>query len=111
MIMPPRKSLDIDPKLSVLMAQAEKLKTDQKLMLGELVIETGIHKLMDADQFRDLLTRTVDQIKTATATRERKRTDATFSAQPETNAKPNGHADPEPARHRPADLLSESAAD
>ncbi len=109
--MPPRKSLDIDPKVSALMAQAEKLKTDQKIMLGELVIETGIHKLMDADQLRDLLTRARDQVKAAVATREGKRADATFSAKPETNAKPNGHADPEPARHRPADLLSESEAD
>jgi hypothetical protein len=109
--MPPRKSLDIDPKLSALMAQAEKLKTDQKIMLGELVIETGIHKVVDADQLRDLLNRARDQVKAAAATREGKRSDATFSAKPETNAKPNGHADPEPARHRPADLLSESEAD
>jgi hypothetical protein len=111
MIMPPRKSLDIDPKLSALMAQAEKLKTDQKIMLGELVIETGIHKVMDADQFRDLLIRAAEQAKAATAAQEGKRADATFSARPETNAKPNGQADPEPARHRPADLLSESEAD
>jgi hypothetical protein len=111
MIMPPRKSLDIDPKVSALMAQAEKLKTDQKIMLGELVIETGIHKVMDADQFRDALIQVRDQAKTAATAREGKRSDATFSAKPETNAKPNGHADPEPARHRPADLLSESEAD
>jgi hypothetical protein len=107
MIMPPRKSLDIDPKLSALMAQAEKLKTEQKLALGQLVIETGIHKLMDADQLRDLLIRAVDQAKA----REGKQADATFSAKPETNAKPNGHAAPEPARHRAADLLSDSEAD
>jgi hypothetical protein len=106
----PRKTLDIDAELSALMAKAEKLKTDQKLMLGELVIDTGIHKLMDADQLRDALIQLRDQARASAMAREGKRTDGMFSAKPEANAKPNGHADPEPARHRPADLLAGSAA-
>lgn len=111
--MPPRKSLDIDAELAALQAKAEKLRTDQKLMLGELVIETGIHKLLNADQLRDELVRLRDQVQAKQATPKGGRTDAggTFPAQPEANARPNGHAAPEPARHRPPDLLAGTAPD
>lgn len=114
--MPPRKSLDIDAELAVLQAKAEKLRTDQKLMLGELVIETGIHKLLNADQLRDALIRLCDQAKTNQVGHGGGRGDAAdaFPAQPETTtAKPNGHgrAAPEPARHGSADLLPGAAPD
>jgi hypothetical protein len=109
--MPPRKSLDIDPEISALLAKAEKLKTDQKLLLGELVLDTGVHKVLDADQIKDALIRARDQAKTSLS-REGKPADAggTFSAKPNANAKPNGHAEPEPTLHRPADLLSGTAS-
>jgi hypothetical protein len=109
--MPPRKSLDVDPEISALLAKAEKLKTDQKLLLGELVLDTGVHKVLDADQIKDALIRARDLQKTPAASREGKPADAgnTFPAKPDTNAKPH-HAEPEPARHRPADLLSGTAS-
>ncbi len=109
--MPPRKSLDIDAELAALQAKAEKLRTDQKLMLSELIIETGIHKLLNADQLRDELVRLRDQAQAKQASQKGGRADAggTFPAQPETNARPSGHAEPEPARHRPPDLLAGAA--
>ncbi len=109
--MPPRKSLDIDAELAALQAKAEKLRTDQKLMLGELVIETGIHKVLNADQLRDELVRLRDQAQAKQATPKGGRADTggTFPDRPEANAKPNGHAEPEPARRRPPDLLAGAA--
>jgi len=106
--MPPRKSLDIDADLAALLAKAEKLKLDQKLMLGELVLETGVHRVLDADQIKDALIRARDQAKAATTPPEGRRANAgsTFPTQPAANAGLNGHAEPEPARHRSPDLLA-----
>ena len=114
--MPPRKSLDIDAELAALQAKAEKLKADQKLMLGELVIETGIHKLLNGDQLRDALLRLCDQARANQPMQQGGRADAgsTFPRQPEAPApKPNGqgHAAPQPARHQNADLLAGTAPD
>ncbi len=109
--MPPRKSLDIDPELAVLQAKADKIRTDHRLMLGDLVIETGVHKAFNADQLRAELVRLRDQVQGKRTTQQGGRTDAgsTFPAQPEANAKPNGHAEPEPARRHPSDLLEGTA--
>jgi len=106
--MPPRKSLDIDADLAALLAKAEKLKLDQKLMLGELVLETGVHRVLDADQIKDALIRARDQAKTTAALSEDRRADAgnPFPTQPIANAGLNGHAEPEPARNRSPDLLA-----
>ena len=114
--MPPRKSLDIDAELAALQAKAEKLKADQKLMLGELVIETGIHKLLNGDQLRDALLRLCDQARASQPMQKGGRADAgdTFPRQPEAPApKPNGqgHVAPQPARHQNADLLAGAAPD
>jgi hypothetical protein len=110
--MRPRKSLDIDPETAILEAKLEKLKADHKMMLGELVLETGIHKVLTPDQLTDALIRLRDQAKVSPptrspATREGKSAAAaTFPARPDADASPHGQAEPEPARHRPPDLLA-----
>jgi hypothetical protein len=105
--MPPRKSLDIDADLAALQARADRLRADQKLMLGALVLETGVHKLLDADQIRDALIRARDQAK-APAPQEDRQPDAggTFPTPPVSTAGSSGQTGPEPARHRPPDLLA-----
>lgn len=113
--MSPRKSLDADAEIAKLLARAEKLKTDQKLALGELVIETGIHKLLDADQLRDALLHLRDQVRVnPTAQGGRRDESATFPApQGGAASRPNaqGLAVSEPARHRAPDLLAGTAPD
>ena len=114
--MPPRKSINIDDELAALQAKAEKLRIDQKLMLGELVIETGIHKVLNADQLRDALIRLRDQGNEAWLMQGGERSDSgvSFSAPPErshTGPKRVGRAEPEPVRHRPPDLLADAAPD
>jgi hypothetical protein len=105
--MPPRKSLDIDADLAALQARADKLRAYQKLMLGELVLETGVHKLLDADQIRDALIRARDQAKATPAPQEdRHDAGGTFPAPPPSTAGSSGQTGPEPARHRPPDLLA-----
>ena len=108
--MPPRKSLDIDADLAALQARADKLRADQKLALGELVLETGVHKLLDADQIRDALLRARDQAKAPLSPQEDRQPDAggTF---PTTLpiAGSGGDVGPEPTRHRPPDLLAGAA--
>ena len=105
-----RKNLDIDPEVSALLARAEKLKTEQKIMLGEIVLETGIHKLLNADQIAAVLIQARDQAKAASQqTDEGKATGTTFPAKAEAAGKPNGHTAPEPTRQRPPDLLAGTA--
>ncbi len=111
--MAPRKNLDIDPEVSALLAKAEKLKTEQKIMLGEIVLETGIHKLLNADQIAAVLVQARDQAKAANQQTDEGKaavtTGATFPAKAEAAGKPNGHAAPEPTRQRPPDLLAGAA--
>jgi hypothetical protein len=108
-----RKNLDIDPEVSALLAKAEKLKTEQKIMLGEIVLETGIHKLLNADQIAAVLVQARDQAKaTSPQTDEAKAavtTGGTFPAKAEAAGKSNGHTAPEPTRQRPPDLLAGAA--
>jgi hypothetical protein len=109
--MPPRKSLDIDADLAALQARADKLRVEQKLALGELVLETSVHKLLDADQIRNVLTRARDQAKATPAPQEDRQPDAggTFPSPPVSTAGSSGQTGPEPARHRPPDLLAGAA--
>jgi hypothetical protein len=108
-----RKNLDIDPEISALLARAEKLKTEQKISLGEIVLETGIHKLLNADQIAAVLVHARDQAKAARPQAEEAKaavtTGSTFPAKAEVAGKPNGHTAPEPARQRPPDLLAGAA--
>ena len=53
----PRKTLDIDPELDALRARIEKRQTAQKLDLGEIVLQSGLHKLLDAAELRAALIR------------------------------------------------------
>ena len=108
--MPPRKSLDIDADLAALQARADKLRVDQKLALGELVLETGVHKLLDADQIRDTLLRARDQAKATPSPQEDRQPDAggTFPTTPPIAGSPR-ETGPEPTRHRPPDLLAGAA--
>lgn len=110
-----RKTLDIDAELQTLQAKAEKLRRDHLLRLGELVVETGIHKVLDADQLRTLLVDARDKALAADGTGEdragkngRGATGATFPAR--AAAKANGHAEPEPDRPRHPDLLARPEA-
>ncbi len=109
-----RKTLDIDAELQALQAKAEKLRRDHLLRLGELVVETGIHKVIDADQLRTLL---VDARDKALATDRRDNqagkdghaaAGTTFPAK--AAAKANGHAEPEPGRPHHPDLLARPEA-
>ena len=59
----PSKTLDIDANLKALMARAEKMKKAQKLRLGDLVLETGVEKVLDADELKDLLRWSLVQLK------------------------------------------------
>lgn len=115
-----RKTLDIDAELQALQAKADKLRRDHLLRLGELVVETGVHKVIDADQLRTLLVDARDKALTTDRTAEdqtgKDRTEkdghgaagATFPAK--AAAKANGHAEPEPGRPRHPDLLARPEA-
>ena len=107
-----RKTLDIDPAVSALLAKIEKLKTDNQLKLGEIVTETGITKLVDADELRDILIRERDRILAARAhSQEHGKANGTFPEKPAVSRKTNGHADPEPGCARGPDLLGGAAAE
>ena len=105
-----RKNLDVETEVSALLAKAEKLKTDQKIKLGEIVLETGIHKLLNADQIAAVLVQARDQAKVASQRTDEGKgavmTGGSFPGKAEAAGKPNGHAAPEPTRHRPPDLLA-----
>ncbi len=101
-----RKTLDIDPELQAILAKAEKKQRDYQMMLGEIVLETGVHKELDADELRAVLIEARDKaIANRTPAKEAAATDGTFPARPAT-ARAHGHADPEPARPRHPDLLA-----
>ncbi|WP_158805859.1 hypothetical protein [Acidisoma sp. L85] len=110
----PSKTLDIDADLKALLAKAEKMKTDQKLRLGGLVLETGADKVLDADAFQDLLRWGMDQLKANPHAAEAwRRGDAGFPAKlgVSDNALPgSGRAPSVPPRNRTADLLEGNAA-
>ena len=109
-----RKTLDIDPAVSALLAKIEKLKIDNQLKLGEIVTETGIHKEVDADELRDILIRERDRILAAKAHSQEQghgKANGTFPEKPATSRKTTGHADPEPGRARGPDLLGSAAAE
>ena len=102
----PRKTLDIDPELDLLRARIEKRLTSHKLSLGEIVLESGIHKLLDADQLRDALLRLRDEAEATLARGGRMaEADASFPARLGTRATP------QPARDRAPDLLGQAAAE
>ena len=105
----PRKTLDIDADLKALLAKAEKLKAAQKLRLGELVLETGAEKVMDADALQDLLRWGMTQIKSRPqVVEEWRRGNAGFPDKPGANG--NGRTPSSVApRHRAPDLLESSA--
>ncbi len=102
----PRKTLDIDPELDALKARIEKRLTSHKLALGEIVLDSGIHKLFDADQLRDALIRLRDETASGLAKGGKAAgTDASFPAQP------GKWPAVEPARRGAADLLDQAAAE
>lgn len=110
-----RKTLDIDAELQALQAKAEKLRRDHLLRLGELVVETGIHRVIDADQLRTLLVDARDKALAIDRTGENQTgkdghaaAGTTFPAKGA--AKANGHAEPEPGRPRHPDLLARPEA-
>lgn len=110
-----RKTLDIDAELQALQAKAEKLRRDHLLRLGELIVETGIHRVIDADQLRALLVDARDKALATDRTGENQTgkdgygaAGATFPAK--AAAKANGHAEPEPDRTRHPDLLARPEA-
>lgn len=110
-----RKTLDIDAELQALQAKADKLRRDHLLRLGELVVETGAHKVLDADQLRTLLVDARDKaLATDRTARDKTKEDghgaagATFPAK--ATAKADGHAEPEPGRPRHPDLLARPEA-
>ncbi len=110
-----RKTLDIDAELQALQAKADKLRRDHLLRLGELVVETGAHKVLDADQLRTLLVDARDKALAADRTGQHPAgkdghgaAGATFPAK--AAAKADGHAEPEPARPRHPDLLARPEA-
>ena len=104
-----RKDLDIGADLNALKARAGKMKTAQKLRLGDLVLETGAEKVLDADELRDLLRWSIAQLKANPQAREewRRVAETGFPGRSSTNAKPT----PLPARARAPDLLTGSAAE
>ena len=115
-----RKTLDIDAELQALQAKADKLRRDHLLRLGELVVETGAHKVLDADQLRTLLVDARDRALAADRAAEDKAqadtagkdghgaNGATFPAK--AAAKGNGRAEPEPVSPRHPDLLARPEA-
>jgi hypothetical protein len=110
--MPSPKTLDIDPEVEALLAKAEKKRTEHKLMLGELVIETGIHKLLNADQLKDGLLQLARQAKAGRPAEEDRRAGAagTFPEGGAATGKANGgHAEPVPPGGRDRDLLAGTA--
>jgi hypothetical protein len=111
----PSKTLDIDADLKALLAKAEKMKTDHKLRLGGLVLETGADKVLDADAFQDLLRWGMDQLKANPHAAEAwRRGDAGFPAKlgvsDNANHHGNGRAPSVTPRNRTADLLEGDAA-
>lgn len=109
--MPSPKTLDIDPEVEALLAKAEKKRTQHKLMLGELVIETGIHKLLNADQLKQELLQLARQAKAGRSAAEDRRIPAagTFPEAGAANGKANGRAEPLPPGDRNRDLLAGTA--
>jgi hypothetical protein len=109
--MPSPKTLDIDPEVEALLAKAEKKRTEHKLMLGELVIETGIHKLLNADQLKDGLLQLARQAKAGRPAEEDRRAGAagTFPEGGAATGKANGHAESVPPGGRDRDLLAGTA--
>ena len=110
-----RKTLDIDAELQALQAKADKLRRDHLLRLGELVTETGVHKVLDADQLRALLVDARDKALAADRTEQdapgkdgQAAVGATFPAKAAGGA--NGRAEPEPGRARHPDLLARPEA-
>ena len=63
----PRKTLDIDPEFDALRARIEKRLTSQELTLGEIVLDSGVHKFFDADQLKEALVRLRDEAAAASA--------------------------------------------
>ncbi len=110
-----RKTLDIDADLQALLAKAEKMKTAQKLRLGELVLETGAEKLMDADMLQDLLRWGIAQMKTHPEIVETwRRGGAGFPDKAGANGNDNAHGRATASvasRHRAPDLLASTAAE
>ena len=107
-----RKDLDIDADLRALAARAEKMKTAQKLRLGDLVLETGAEKVFDADELRDLLRWSIDQLKANPQAKEewRRVAETGFPDRSGPSGKPAKVA-PLTARARTPDLLSGTAAE
>ena len=102
----PRKTLDIDSELDALRAKIEKRLTSQKLTLGEIVLESGVHKLFDADQLKEALVRLRDEA-AAVSTKGGKAAGA-HAGFPARGGDQSGAESP---RGRAADLLGQAAAE
>ena len=102
----PRKTLDIDPELDALRARIEKRLTSQKLTLGEIVLESGVHKLFDADQLKEALVRLRDEAAAASA-----KGGKAAGATPAFPARHDDRPNAQPPRGRAADLLGQAAAE
>ena len=102
----PRKTLDIAPELDALRAKIEKRLTSHKLTLGEIVLESGVHKFFDAEQLKEALIRLRDEAATA-STKGGKAAGANGGFP----TRGDDRSGAEPARGRAADLLGQAAAE
>ncbi len=105
----PRKTLDITPELDALKARIEKRRTEHKLELGEIVLDSGIHKVFDSGQLKEALISLRDEAESAY--HKEGKAAATTAPFPAETIKPNGHAVTESAGRRAPDLLGEAAAE
>jgi hypothetical protein len=117
-----RKTLDIDADLDALLAQREKKRKNHLLMLGEIVVASGIHKLVDGDELKTILTRERDRLSTKPDPREDAQAEdrpqedrpgnagGTFPAKPAASPQAH-HAQPQPSRPRTPDLLAGTATE
>jgi hypothetical protein len=106
------KSLDADPEIAALLARADKKRREHLLTLGAIVNETGAHKVLNADQIKQVLIQARDHAKANPPQQEDQPATPgeTFPAKPE---KPDAKAKPRPQHHAPepegdrtADLLA-----
>ncbi len=100
-----RKTLDIEPELDALKAKIEKRLTSHKISLGEIVIESGIHKLFDSDQLKEALVRLRDETAATLAKGGKAGAHTAFPAQTDERSAA------EPPRGRTSDLLGQAAAE
>ena len=108
----PNKTLDIDADLKALARRAEKIRTAQRLRLGDLVLDTGAEKVFDADDLKDLLRWGMAQLEAGPQAKEawRRVAEAGFPDRSGANGKPV-RVPTLRARAGAPDLLSGAAAE